>query len=263
MTLTEQARLSGAIEDFRWALDPVAFAEEGLDLTLDEWQKRVLGWHGKRLLLNCSRQSGKSFIAALKSLHTALYEAESLTLLISASQEQASVLFGVIRRMSLLLPRCLDKTEDNKLSATFANGSRIKSLPSREGTIRGYSSVSLIVVAEAAKVEDEVYMTVRPMLAVSCGTLMLMSTPFGKRGFFFREWTEGGDDWERVKITADDCPRISKEHLEQERRTLSEWWFRQEYYCEFCETVDQVFTHEEITQAISAGVEEGIEAWHL
>ena len=43
-----------------------------------------------------------------------------------------------------------------------------------------------------------------------------MSTPFGKRGHFYQEWSEG-EEWERIQIKADDCPRISKEFLESER----------------------------------------------
>jgi hypothetical protein len=60
------------------------------------------------------------------------------------------------------------------------------------------------------------------MLAVSGGKLVCMTTPFGKRGFFHQEWTEG-QGWEKVLITADQCPRISKAFLAEERRTLGEW----------------------------------------
>src|SRR5207249_6673015 len=75
------------------------------------------------------------------------------------------------------------------LRLELANGSRVVSLPGREDTIRGYSGVRLLVVDEAARVPDELYYAMRPMLAVSAGTVIALSTPFGQRGWFHREWT--------------------------------------------------------------------------
>src|SRR5262249_23755419 len=86
---------------------------------------------------------------------------------------------------------------------------------------------------EAARVPDDLYRSVRPMLAVSRGRLVCLSTPFGQRGFFYDEWTNGGPDWTRFRITAADCPRIGADFLEQERRSLGEGWVNQEYLCSF------------------------------
>ncbi|MCL6472538.1 MAG: hypothetical protein K6T91_06950, partial [Firmicutes bacterium] len=74
---------------------------------------------------------------------------------------------------------------------------------------------------------------------------------FGKRGHFFKEWTEGGGTWERIQITALDCPRISPVFLEEERQALGDWWFRQEYLCKFVETEDQLFTYDQVMTAIT------------
>jgi hypothetical protein len=49
------------------------------------------------------------------------------------------------------------------------------------------------------------------MLAVSGGRYDFLSTPFGNRGFFYKEWSEGGEDWRKVEITARDCTRIYSE----------------------------------------------------
>jgi hypothetical protein len=91
------------------------------------------------------------------------------------------------------------------------------------------------------------------MLAVSGGRIVLLSTPFGKRGFFYSEWSEGLN-WQRVKITADQCPRIDKQWLESERQMIGDWWYRQEYFCEFVETNDSVFNYEDIQAAISSDI---------
>ena len=91
------------------------------------------------------------------------------------------------------------------------------------------------------------------MLAVSGGSLMMMSTPFGKRGVFYEEW-ENGTGWERYTVTAEEVPRISPEFLEEERQSLGEWWYRQEYFCEFMDTVDQVFATEVVERAVTEEV---------
>jgi hypothetical protein len=64
------------------------------------------------------------------------------------------------------------------------------------------------------------------MLAVSRGALWLMSTPFGKLGFFYETWERGGPEWERIRVTAYECPRIRREFLDEERRTMGERRFR-------------------------------------
>jgi hypothetical protein len=89
------------------------------------------------------------------------------------------------------------------------------------------------VIDEAARVPDDVYRTVRPMLAVSGGRLICLSTPYGKRGFFYEAWAKGGEDWARIKIQAQGVPRIQQVFLDQERRALGESWYRQEYECSF------------------------------
>jgi hypothetical protein len=238
-------------DNLRHALDPVSFAREGLGFTPDPWQQEALRWSGKRLLLNCCRQSGKSTTAAILGLHRALFWPGSLVLLVSPSLRQSSELFRKVSEGIEKLDLPPRKVEDNRLSVTFANNSRIVSLPSTESTIRGFSGANLIIEDEAARVPDELYIAVRPMLAVSGGRLILLSTPFGKRGHFFKEYTEEGRDWERIRIPATECPRITAEFLQEERASLGDWWFRQEYMCEFVETVDQVFTYELVMSTLS------------
>ncbi len=137
----------------------------------------------------------------------------------------------------------------------LANGSRIEALPGSERTVRGFSGAALLIVDEAARVADELYFAVRPMVAVSGGALIMLSTPYGKRGIFHQEWTEGGN-WGRYQVTAEECPRIPPAFLEEERRGMPDWWFAQEYLCEFRETEDQIFSHDMIEAARSDEVAE-------
>jgi hypothetical protein len=215
-------------------------------VTPDSWQKDLLRSSSDRFLLLCSRQAGKSTVAAALALRTALLN-PGLILLLSPTQRQSGELF---KDKFLRLYRDLGKpvavVQQSALTMELANGARVVSLPGDEGTIRGYSSVKCLIVDEAARVEDALYTTVRPMLAVSRGRLVALSTPWGKRGWFFEEWTGRGGGWERIKVTADRCPRITPEFLAEERRALGERWYRQEYGCEFCEAVDAVFLQDDI-----------------
>jgi hypothetical protein len=245
---------SAARDDLRWALDPVTFAVEALRLQPDPWQERVLRSSSRRLLLNCSRQAGKSTIASVLALHRALFHANSLVLLLSPSLRQSSELFRKVLERLASLPSAPDRREDNRLSLTFANGSRIVSLPSSEATVRGFSGVSLIVEDEAAFVTDALYVAVRPMLAVSRGRLVLMSTPNGKRGHFFVEWSGAEDGWDRYRIAAREVPRITQEFLQEERRSLGEWRFRQEYEGHFVDGEDSLFRYEDVMAAVTADV---------
>ena len=139
------------------------------------------------------------------------------------------------------------------MSCTLAGGSRVISLPGAGETIRGYSP-DLIIEDEAAYVDDGLYLAIRPMLAVSGGKLILLSTPYGKRGHFHEAWTSD-EDWQRIEVPAQSCPRISEAFLERERGALGEAWFKQEYGCRFQETADQVFSHEDVQRSFSDEVQ--------
>lgn len=243
--------MASLVGDLRIALDPVAFAREALGFGPDPWQERVLRWSGKRLLLCCARQTGKSTVTAILALHRALFYPSSLVLLVSPSLRQSSELFRKVLSFYRQLNQAIPPEAESSLRLELKSGSRIVSLPGKESTIRGFSGAALIIEDEAARVPDDLYYTIRPMLAVSGGRLILMSTPFGKRGHFFKEWTEGGDTWERIMVKATDCPRISPEFLEEERQALGDWWFQQEYLCEFVEPVDQLFFYEQAMAALS------------
>lgn len=235
--------------DLRFALDRASFAER-LGLAPDLWQEDLLRSSSSRTLLNCSRQSGKSTISAIVALHRALYHPGSLVLCLAPALRQSQELFGKVAGFYRDLGRPVPPQGERKLSLELENGSRIVTLPGSEKTIRGFSGASLLLVDEAARVDDGLYYAVRPMLAVSGGSLMMMSTPFGKRGVFFEEWT-GTGDWERYEVPASECPRIPAGFLEEERRTLPRRVYRQEYENSFEETEDQVFSHEDVQAAIS------------
>ena len=229
---------------------------ERLGFVPDVWQARVLASEARQGILNCSRQCGKSTVTAVMAVEQAYTRAESLTLVVSPSARQS----GEFLRKAAQFARKLEVRRkgdgDNEMSMLFPNGSRIVGLPGNEGTIRGFSAVSLLLVDEASRVPDDLYLAVRPMLAVSGGGLWLMSTPCGKRGFFWETWDRGGPEWEKVGVTAYECERIRKEVLEVDRQAMGERRFRQEYLCEFGEAEDAVFDMDLVRGALTNKFEE-------
>ena len=237
--------------ELSYALDPVLWAVERLGFTPDPWQQRVMRSNARQTLLNCSRQSGKSTSTAVIAAHTAVYKPGSLVLLVSKAQRQSAELLAKVTGFLKVLNPPPELDSDNLLSLRLANTSRIISLPGDGDSIRGFSAPSLVVEDEAAFVSDSLYAAIRPMLAVSQGRLILMSTPHGRRGHFYDAWSNGSSSWVRESITAFDVPRITKEFLEQERADIGEWWFQQEYMCKFVDSDTQLLSSDSISRAFS------------
>jgi len=202
-------------------------------LVPDPWQQQILLGADRQILLNCSRQSGKSTTVAALALHTALSRPGSLILLLSPSLRQSLELFRKVIECYAAIGRPIDTLAFNQTRLELKTHSRIVCLPGKEETVRSFSGVDLLVIDEAARVPEDLYRAVRPMLAVSRGQLICLSTPFGKRGFFHEEWEHGGAGWQRIRITWKDCPRIRPDFIEMERHSMGESWVRQEYECSF------------------------------
>lgn len=260
-------------------IDPVIYAREklrtpdGHPIVFDPWQERAARATKKRMIFLCSRQSGKSEVAADLAIFTADTVQGSLTLLVSPSLRQSSELFHRVKeRLRMMIdPPAIER--ESQLSLETASGSRIIALPGTEDTIVGFAAPALIVIDEDARVPDALFAYVTPMMATnpSC-LLLLMSTPKGKRGHFFTIWEHGPTTlWEKIRITADDCPRIPKAHLDAERATHMADLFEQEYYCKFLDLEGTLFSADDLFAAFDDSTiedigtpfesEDDVEAW--
>jgi terminase large subunit-like protein len=229
--------------------DGIAFARAA-GVEPDGWQAQLLRSSARQISLNCSRQAGKSTCTALLALHTALYVPDSLILLLAPALRQSMELFRKVKQYAaaLNIPNGAIERE-TAIEIALAGGGRMVCLPGKEATVRGFSAATLLIVDEASRTPDDLYRAVRPMLAVSGGRIILLSSPYGKRGFFYEEWTNGGSAWERYEVPATSIPRIPPVFLAEERRALGERWYRQEYECSFEDTIDQVFATDVIMAA--------------
>ncbi len=226
-------------------VDAARFAREAVGFHPDPVQTQILQVGHTRGILNCARQWGKSTVMAIKAFHRAYFVAKSQILVVSPTERQSGELVAKAQDFASQLGLRLKGDGRNRVSIKFPNGSRVIGLPGRyEGTLRGYTA-SMLLVDEAAQVRDEIYNTVRPMLAATNGELWLMSTPNGKQGFFYDEWSNGTEPWLRILASADKCSRYRTAFLEAERGK-GEARFRQEYLGEFTHMQGAMFDEAQI-----------------
>lgn len=287
-----------------WALDPTLMVREA-GMEPDDIQTAFLRDRGDQILLNCTRQFGKSTITGAVSYGEAICYPGTLVLMLGPSQRQAVELFRKSMEFHMDLGQPVRTVNESVMSCEFENGSRIVSLPGKEATIRGYSSVGMLVADEGARIADQLYFSIRPMLAVtkavkgSGGRLIGLSSPFGRIGWFHDAWNGGcfpqedalnagvgecslckfeeelvwyqerklckfclrseslweeqrqlDDGWKRYRVLAEECPRIPIEFLEAERKAIGPYWYRQEFCCQFLDTIDSYFDSVALDRAL-------------
>lgn len=222
-----------------------------LGFDLDQIQEKIIQSQASRMIVCCSRQWGKTTTVAAKAA-TEARSGPGLILVIAPVERQARELFRKIR-IALKLSMKGDETpwpEDNKTSLELPNGARVVALPASGETIRGYTNPRLIIIDEAAFVADNDYRSIRPMLSHGA-RLILMSTPFGKRGFFHNVWMlDKSAKWERFSVTAAECTHIPKDFLDEERVELGPAWYSQEYECAFLDAISGYFDMDAVRAAL-------------
>lgn len=200
----------------------------------DEWQRAALESDAPRQLWLCARQCGKTATASRVALREALLNPGSTVLIVSPSLRQsAEVLRRVVETFNAI-GRPIPVVAESVLRIEFAGGRRIISLPNGDATIRGYSA-STIVCDEASRLSESTMAAIRPALAAAPRSkLLMLSTPWTRSGPFYDAW-HSSEPWERVTVRADQCDRISQEHLAAERAALSDPVYRCEYECAWLE----------------------------
>ncbi|WP_166789515.1 terminase large subunit domain-containing protein [Cryobacterium sp. TMS1-20-1] len=244
--------MSALAGDLASALDPVVFAR-GSGFDAETWQQRLLRSQAKRALVLCARQVGKTQTVSHKALHTALYTPKRDVLIVSPTQRQSD---EMLLRVSSLFKGMREQPRlkrDNASEMSLANGSRVVSLPGSEGGIRGFSGVKLLILDEASRIDDDVFASVLPMVA-SDGQILALSTPWGRRGWFYDLHEDPVNAWERHKVTVYESEQYTPARIKEVRDSLGSFVFGSDYECIFGDTDTQLFGTEHVRAAFSRAV---------
>ncbi len=236
--------------------DIVRFAREQLGLTPQATQARLLAARGRRVILNCHRQWGKSTMAAVRAIHQALSYAGHQVVIVSIDARRAQKLANVCRELLQRLGLKVKGDGTNARALKLPNGSSIIPLPGGEDTVRGFTA-NLLIIDEAARVPDAVFAAATPMLAATNGDLWLLSTPKGKSGFFYEIWSgpdAAKEPWLRIEGKASTEGRIAPGFLATEGRRKTGAEYEEEYECGFGGRKRSVFAEEWLEKAFCAEV---------
>ena len=236
--------------DVAFALDPVLFAA-ACGVVCDPWQAALLRARPNRALLNCSRQSGKSTVCAVLGLHTAIFTPGTTVVIVSPTQNQSAELLRTVRGLHAHLDGAPRLDAESVLKIELDNGSRIRALPGTERSVRGMVA-DLVIFDEASRCEDSLFTACRPMVATTGGALILLSTPAGKRGEFFKLWHNDDPTWTRVRVPVSECRRISAEFLAGELKDMGPARYSEEYLLEFVDNDAAAFPTDIIDRAFTS-----------
>lgn len=157
------------------------------------------------------------------------------------------------------IPSEINAVVDAQTMIELENGSRIISLPAKSQATVGYTA-DMLILDEAKIIPDDLYRSVRPMLATTQGRMIALTTPLGQRGWFYEAWQQCEEaqrkgeksPYRTFKRTCWDCPRLDREFIEQERKMIGEYWFRQEYEVEFLSPAGAVFRTEDVERTLQS-----------
>jgi len=211
-------------------------------LELDAWQKEVLSTEGN-IVIRSGRQVGKSTVISIKAAEYAISHKDKTILVIASVERQARLLFDktlnyLYENHKVYLKKGKERPTQHIIKLN--NGSTIYCLPTGLSGygIRGYT-VDLLIADEAAFIEEAVWTAVTPMLAVTKGQIILLSTPHGKNGYFYRCFKD--PTFKSFHISAEDSPRKDPVFLAHERERMTHAQYAQEYLGEFLDELRQFF----------------------
>ena len=256
----DQSGIRSLLMQAWYAYHPAMWARDVIEWDADPWQVELLEAREPQLHVNCCRQSGKTTTAAMLAAHIATFKPGGLVVSVSPAQRQASELLRTARAVYRKANPGQTLRRDNVFDFETANGARVITLPSDEDTMRGTSSVDLLIFDEAARIPDDSYLAALPFITVSRGRRIAMSTPKGQRGWWWRAGAgEDGEKWRTWEVPWRRCPRLDPEMISAIRKSMGPTRFAQEYECKFNAVAGALFAPEDLAAARS----EEVETWDL
>ena len=223
------------------------FARERLGFEADPVQQRVLDSGIRRGILNCRRQWGKSTVTAIKAVHRAYFDPGCLVMAVSPSGRQSA---EFVRKCAGLSAEAGDPaargTETTRFRWRCRTDRGWSGCRGRRGRRAGFTAPAMVIIDEASRVPDELYLAMRPMLVSGDGDLWLMSTPCGQARVLLRGVGGRRSDVDAGGGAGDGGSADAAGGAGGRAAAMGDAWFRQEYLCEFVQADDAVFREEDV-----------------
>lgn len=190
-----------------------------------------------------SRQLGLSTVCAGYSVWMALFQQNKNILVIATKLSTANNFVKKVKFMLDSLPKWLliCAYEPNSTEVKFANGSNIKAVPTGEDAGRS-EALSLLIVDEAAFIRDfeTIWTGLWPTLSTG-GRAILLSTPNGIGGQFYKLWTEadaGANSFNPIRLMWHVHPEHDQAWYDEQLKNMSPKQIAQELMCDFLASGD-------------------------
>lgn len=232
------------------------------EIELDDWQKKFLATKGDKILCT-GRQVGKSVTCARDCAQWVRKNLNQNVLMIAPTERQAYALYiKTFEYINAKFPKWIVQKGRNKPTKTkFAlkNGTKVYCLPTGlTGAGIRFLTIGRLYADEAARIPQDVWAAVTPMLLTTGGDQIYLSTPFGKEGRFYEVWDNVGgvyNSFTRFSITSKECieqrpisdswtekqREKALEMIEQEKSRMTKLQFAQEYEGKFLDELRQFF----------------------
>lgn len=217
-----------------------------LVVSLLPWQREVWEHPARFKVIAAGRRCGKSRFACLRMLVKALSADRGHIFYIAPTQGQArDIMWGMLLELG---ESVITKAHINNMEVTLVNGSTIALKGAdRPETMKG-TSLAMVVLDEYAEMKPMVWTEViRPALADLKGDAIFIGTPLG-RNHFWELYQDAHDEdatnWAAWHFTSYDNPVLDPEEINEARKTMGSFAFRQEFEASF-EARDSALFHED------------------
>jgi hypothetical protein len=228
--------------------------------SLDDWQKEYIfdTPADQDCFLLCGRQVGKTTAMSIKAVELCVnhFKAGDYVLINSITEKQAyhmltKSLIYAENKYPRMIKQGKDKPTMHKIN--FRNGTGILCFAAGESGegLRGFT-IKKLMSDEDSRMSEEYHVAVMPMLSVVGGSMDVASTPFGKRDkegnekFFYKCSLD--PKFKKFYVSAEDCPRHTKEFLEEQRNRMTKLQYAQEYLAVFTDELQRIFSDELINR---------------
>ena len=220
------------------SVSPTIWARDVLGVPLVDWQHEVAESFtaGTPRIAACiHRQAGKTWLATVLLAWIVVHRPGCVCLLISQDQRAATEVLDRCRDIVLTAHPHLKPVSDSasRLDLRPAGG-RIVSLPASSSAVRGWAKPSVVLLDEAAYIDDDVYNAVTATLARSDGGQLIATStprPASAGSWFTRAMLDPELEtyWRRYRYSVDDTGLLDESFLLAERAGMTHETYAAEY----------------------------------